>query len=166
MVRLHTIVSGGQTGADQAGLRAARRLGLVTGGWAPHGYRTLAGPNLRLRDEFGLLEHASSAYPPRTAANVAAADATVRFARAFGSAGEVCTLRAILAGGKPYFDFSVGRDGVATPSPDALLLAFLEKHDVHVLNVAGNAEETALGIGAFVEEFLVRALRGHVRGAS
>jgi hypothetical protein len=31
---LKKIVSGGQTGADQAGLKAARAAGIETGGWA------------------------------------------------------------------------------------------------------------------------------------
>ena len=47
---LTTIISGGQTGADQAGLLAAQALGLQTGGWAPHGWRTDAGPAPWLAD--------------------------------------------------------------------------------------------------------------------
>lgn len=41
---LERIVSGGQTGADQAALRAARAAGLPTGGWAPRGWLTEEGP--------------------------------------------------------------------------------------------------------------------------
>jgi Circularly permutated YpsA SLOG family len=37
---LKKIISGGQTGADQAGLRTAKRLGIETGGWMPQGWRT------------------------------------------------------------------------------------------------------------------------------
>src|SRR4051794_20445226 len=35
---LTRVISGGQTGAAQAGLHAARRGGLPTGGWAPRGW--------------------------------------------------------------------------------------------------------------------------------
>jgi hypothetical protein len=35
---LEKVVSGGQTGADQGGLRAARLAGIPTGGWAPKGW--------------------------------------------------------------------------------------------------------------------------------
>ena len=36
---LEKIVSGGQTGADQGGWRAAVACGLATGGWMPEGFR-------------------------------------------------------------------------------------------------------------------------------
>jgi len=41
---LACVVSGGQTGVDQAALRAARASGIATGGWAPKGWATEAGP--------------------------------------------------------------------------------------------------------------------------
>lgn len=62
------IISGGQTGVDQAALRAAKACGIPTGGWAPKGFRTEAGPAPWLAD-FGLREHASADYPVRTRAN-------------------------------------------------------------------------------------------------
>jgi hypothetical protein len=37
---LERVISGGQTGADQGGLRAARACGIPTGGWAPRGWLT------------------------------------------------------------------------------------------------------------------------------
>lgn len=40
------IISGGQTGADQAGWRAARRCGLATGGRMPREFETEDGPRL------------------------------------------------------------------------------------------------------------------------
>jgi Circularly permutated YpsA SLOG family len=36
---LERVISGGQTGADQAALRAARACGIPTGGWAPRSVR-------------------------------------------------------------------------------------------------------------------------------
>jgi Circularly permutated YpsA SLOG family len=62
------IVSGGQTGADQAGLRAARAAGIETGGWAPKGWDTEDGPAPWLED-FGLIECPVTGYPARTEAN-------------------------------------------------------------------------------------------------
>jgi hypothetical protein len=41
---IEKVMSGGQTGADHGGLRAARRCGIATGGWAPRGWLTEAGP--------------------------------------------------------------------------------------------------------------------------
>ncbi len=59
------IVSGGQTGADQAGWRAARSLGLRTGRWIPRGFETEAGPRLEFAREFGAVELAGG-YRERT----------------------------------------------------------------------------------------------------
>ena len=66
MVRqLERIISGGYTGIDQLGLEVVHALGIPTGGIAPKGYLTENGPNLLLRDRYGLTEHASAKYPPR-----------------------------------------------------------------------------------------------------
>ena len=53
---LRKVVSGGQMGADVAGLRAAKELGIPTGGFAPAGWQTSKGPQPGLATEFGLLE--------------------------------------------------------------------------------------------------------------
>ena len=73
------VISGGQTRADQAGLIAAARFGIATGGWMPKGCRTLAGPNPELAARFGLREHPSEDYPPRTELNVLRSSGTLWF---------------------------------------------------------------------------------------
>lgn len=146
---LQKIISGGQTGADQAGLRAAKACGLETGGWLPQGCITLEGARADLLSEFGMKEHAGSGYPPRTEANVRDSDGTVRFAEKFSSAGEKCTLRAIKWFNRPHFDIDV-----KNPKDKSLLLDWLRENDIKVLNVAGNSEETSPGIGAFVYNYL------------
>ena len=72
------IISGGQTGADQAALFAARKCGLATGGWAPKDYLTLSGPAPWLA-EYGLVEMSSSNYVARSITNVQNSDATLAF---------------------------------------------------------------------------------------
>jgi hypothetical protein len=52
---IERVISGGQTGADQGGLRAAQACGIPTGGWAPRGWLTEAGPAPWLAD-WGLVE--------------------------------------------------------------------------------------------------------------
>lgn len=153
------IISGGQTGVDQAGLRVARRFGLETGGWAPHGWITLDGPKREELSAFGLVEHAGS-YSARTEANVRDSDATIRIASHWGSAGERCTLRAITKHGKPSIDFSVRRFEVIPI--DCELHVFLEKHNIKILNVAGNSEQTSPGIGRIAEEFLCDVLKKYL----
>ena len=158
---LTTIISGGQTGADQGGLRAGYALGLRTGGWAPAGYPTLDGPAPWLAS-YGLIQTPLADYPTRTLWNVRDSDATVRFAVNFNSPGERCTLNAIKRLDRPHFAVVLVRNGRACVV-DALLTAvrafqkFMETHSVRVLNVAGNSERTAPGIGEATMDFLVRA---------
>jgi hypothetical protein len=165
---LEAVISGGQTGADQAGIRVARGLGLQTGGYAPLGFRTLAGPAPWLGAEYGLVENWTPEYAARTARCVFAADATVRIAQTLASAGELCTLRQIQKYKKPHLDVEVSSGAIWCAKADGdaclglsapdFLRDFLVRHRVRVLNVAGNSEGTAPGIGAASERFLRLAL--------
>lgn len=157
-MRLAKIVSGGQTGVDQAALRAARRLGIVTGGWAPRGWLTQVGPQPALLAGFGLVEHEQPGYPPRTEANMCDSDATLRIAGNFCSPGEQFTKTLALRYKKQMFDVKWWGTPINVEHYRAALLRFLERNSVRVLNVAGNSERTASGIGAAAEEFLVAVL--------
>ena len=71
-----TIYSGGQTGADIAGLNFAIERGIPHGGWCPRGRKAEDGvipPRFRLR------ETPSAGYSQRTEWNVRDSDATVIF---------------------------------------------------------------------------------------
>lgn len=131
------VVSGAQTGADQAGLFVAREFGLETGGWIPRGYRTLLGsmPDLA---EFGIMEHSSDQYPPRTKLNAQLGDMTVRLATNFNSAGEKLTLKYLLAAKKPHFDVLL--DGKDYNDRALALATMIERLGVRTLNVAGNGD--------------------------
>lgn len=132
---LTKIISGGQTGADQAGLFTAEAFGIATGGWAPRGWLTSRGPApALLRDRFKLVEHEGS-YASRTYANVHASDGTIRLALDFTTAGEQCTLRAIQQYGRPHFDVDL-----RNPRPVAEAVAWIREQNIHVLNIAGNRE--------------------------
>jgi hypothetical protein len=98
------IYSGGQLGADQAGLEAAKFCNIPTGGYAPKGYLTLVGPQVELLQGYGLVECQVPGYKARTWENVKSSDGTVRFAYNFQSPGEKCTLNAISYYHKPYLD--------------------------------------------------------------
>lgn len=152
---LEKIISGGQTGADQAGLRAAKILGLKTGGTAPKNYRTLNGSNWSLRDEYGLKESTYWQYPPRTEANICDSDGTVRFATDFKSAGELLTLRLCKRFKKPIISIDL-----KTISEWNILMfqGWLIDANIVTLNVAGNSETTSPGIGDRVVQFLLDAL--------
>ena len=163
---LEKVISGGQTGADQGGLLAARAAGILTGGWAPQGYRTLNGFEPLLGAVYGLMEHHSPHYRDRTWSNVQDADATVRIAHDWHSPGELCTHRATLYFNRPRIDIRVPdtydlQDLAAScpQQPPQVLADWIIEHKVKVLNVAGNSEQTWPGIGVFAEAYLFQALK-------
>jgi len=146
-----TIISGGQTGADRAGLDAAAALGLPTGGQAPASYRTENGPDVSL-EALGLTARGSP--ESRTEANVIAADATVIFAAPGRSPGSDLTLRLGLKHGKPVTMIDPWEAGA-----EAALREFLRAHAPRILNVAGHRESQAPGIYRRVFDLMTVALR-------
>jgi len=150
MRMLKQVISGGQTGADLGGLKAARSVGLATEGWMPQGFLTAEGPRPEYARLFKVREHASPLYPPRTEANVKAADATLRFATDWKSRGEQLTLRLVTKHKRRHLDIDP-TDATMTPER---VKKWLRVFKVGVLNVAGNAERTSPGIEAFVVAFL------------
>ena len=135
---LRRVISGGQTGADQAGLYAAKSFGLETGGTAPRGYRTEVGPCEELR-RFGLVESTSAAYKPRTICNVADSDGTVILSANMASAGTVLTLQTAMVKKKPVIRISLHdlNDEWIDKNGD-LVSKFIRSNRIEVLNVAGN----------------------------
>ena len=151
---LDRVISGGQTGADRAALAAAKAAGVATGGWMPKGFRAQDGPRPEFAELYGVREHASDRYPPRTALNVKESDATLRFATDWDSPGEVLTLQLCERYGRPQVEVTPG--GAISPADVAEWLA---RNNVRVLNVAGNAERTSPGIEAFVTAFMAEVFR-------
>ncbi len=134
------IISGGQTGADQAGLFAARSVGFETGGHAHQGYKTLAGIETELLQSFNVEEHPVHGYKPRTFWNVEHSDATIRLAFNFKSRGEICTFNAIKKYNKPYLDIML-----SDLPPQYEIAAWIVEHDIKVLNIAGNGDGSKNG---------------------
>ena len=134
---LRKVISGGQCGADRGGLEAARAMGLDTGGTAPKGYRTWYGPAPDLAD-FGVVEHTSPLYPPRTAQNIRDSDATLIVASNPDSGGTLLTQRLCRSVGKPYHIITLpiaDRSKVIESACN-----FIQRKCVEVLNVAGNRD--------------------------
>lgn len=175
---LAKVISGGQTGADQAGVFVAREFAIPTGGTMPAGFRTHDGPRPefgRSLDDggYGMTEHTSASWGPRTFANAHAADITLRIAATFESAGEKLTARACDSAKKPYVDVGVKIDATKVSrveyEVDYEQIEAAGKRIVEearklgrpiVLNVAGNSEKTAKGIGK-----VTRSVMRHVIGA-
>lgn len=164
---LTTIISGGQTGADRAGLDVGKVLGYLTGGMVPAGCRTEDGPRPDLLTAFSMQESASRAYTPRTWWNIMHSDGTLIFT------GDGYTTRLLLTGGSA--DTARICEGNHKPhriNPDIYLYAGQPRieliqpvrawiMDCHIqtLNIAGNRESKSPGIHDRVMAFLVEALR-------
>jgi hypothetical protein len=142
--KIQKIVSGGQTGADRAGLDWAIAQGLEHQGWCPAGRRAEDGEIPR---EYSLRETDSSNYLVRTRWNVRDSDGTVIFTLSDHlSGGSLATQRFASALGRPCLH--VARDG----RYDAVevLLEFLEEFDVKILNIAGPRRSNEPDVGEFI----------------
>lgn len=133
------IIAGGQSGADEGALRAAKILGIPTGGWIPRGFRTEKGSAPWLKAWYGLKEMPTEGYRPRTIRNLMEADGTVVWGNC-QSAGSAATLTLLRKAEKPL---------IVNPSPTRLR-RFIREHAIGILNVAGNRESGNPGIEAFV----------------
>lgn len=151
------IVSGGQTGVDQAALIVARELGISTGGFAPRGWLTEAGPMEAVLRAYGLLEHQGE-YAARTRANIAEADHTLVLLWGVPTGGTKLTLG--LCRQKAAGDGWLGIDLQESPGSKTLaekadfVRTWLKWNNVKVLNVAGPRESKHPGIGVKATAFL------------
>jgi hypothetical protein len=147
---LAKIISGGQTGADRGALIAAREADVATGGWMPKGFIALDGAHPTFRELYGIKEHKSDRYPPRTEMNIKESDGTLQIAGDFHSPGEKLTTRLCTQYKKPmcavHLKFNI-------PPPEHIA-TWIAENRISVLNVAGNSERTWPGIQKFTEGFL------------
>ncbi len=164
------VISGGQIGADQAGLFAAEDYGIATGGWMPRGFLTSDGTKPEFGPRFGIRTTESESYPPRTGLNVRDSDGTIRFATNWNSPGERCTLNAICAAHKPHINFTMPEDRVVDPIEVQKAVEWIKKFNILTLNVAGNVEPKSrnarsFGITNFTRDFLGQVFEalGHER---
>jgi hypothetical protein len=154
------VITGGQTGADQAGWRAAKAVGIKTGGWMPKGFQTEDGRHPEFAEMYGAKEHSSVLYPTRTRANVFTSDALVWFGNCYSSGGR-CTLQACHDANIDYYVVHREnyRGGDGTPSLGDWINEWCFCPEVKTLMVAGNRESSAPGIGAWVERYLTEVFR-------
>jgi hypothetical protein len=140
--RITKVISGGQTGADRAGLDAAIELGLDYGGAIPAGRRTEDG-TLSLRYN-KMKELKSLHYQARTEKNVLDADATLIFTFNRMGSGSALTTKIADQHYKPclHINLSKQQDDEAI----TIVSAWLDAVRPHTLNVAGSRESTAIGI--------------------
>jgi Circularly permutated YpsA SLOG family len=161
------IISGGQTGADRAGLDFAIGAGIPHGGFCPHGRTAEDGriPDIYQLEEMAPTGSRAEAYRQRTRANVQAADGTAIFT--IGGAlegGSLLTWRTCYELEKPRIQIWTEVAGGEWDVPTAVgcLRSWLERHDIKVLNVAGQRASKAPRVYVWTRT----VLRGAIGGAS
>lgn len=129
---LKKIISGGQTGADQAALDVAISLGIPHGGWIPKGRKTEAGT---LPDKYKLKEMSSSSYSERTEQNVIDSDGTLIISHGKLSGGSLLTLEFAKQHKKEWLhiDLKINKGYSAAQ----FIKTWINQNNIKVLNVAG-----------------------------
>jgi len=151
-VNIERIVSGGQTGADRAGLDFAIEHGLKHGGWCPKGRRAEDG---RIPGRYELKETQATSYVQRTEWNVRDSDGTVIFTvmtRLTGGSKKTADLARKHR--KPCLHLSAA--GTADPVKE--LREFIRSNRIKVLNVAGSRASKEPVLGNFVRHVLSQML--------
>ena len=144
------IVSGGQTGADRAGLDWAIKNGIEHGGWCPKGRRSEDGT---IPSRYQLQETPSPDYLQRTEWNVRDSEGTAIF-----SLGEKLTggwlkaLQVVQEQEKPWIYLCATRND----DPPKQLWKFIRDNHIRVLNVAGPRASEEPEVGSFVTATLHR----------
>ena len=150
---LRKIISGGQTGVDRGALDAALEASFPCGGSCPAGRLAEDGA---IAERYPLDELSSRSYPARTRRNVEDADGTLIIFFGEISGGTRETLRVCQAAGKPVLTI----DGSYKSIEDATveIAAFIEQHQIAVLNVAGPRESSYNGAGGYSKRLLTAVL--------
>ena len=131
---LKQIISGGQVGADEAGLRIGKALGIPTGGTMPPNYIRGGKSDPGFAERFGLTEGTKGKYknifPERTRQNILNSDGTIIFSKTNpNSPGTKLTKKFAKDLKKPF---------LLNPKNEKAIIDFIKKNNVEVLNVAGN----------------------------
>ena len=148
------VISAGLTDVDQAALRAAKALGISTGGTTSRGLAAEAGSDSDLFLLYGIEGHERPKHLPRLPESVRDADGTLILTSDPQSPGSLRTLEACKKSRKPFFVVSA-RDRQVT---SRTVIDWIDDHDIEILNVAGNRESWP-GLGERAELFLTEVFR-------
>ena len=126
------IISGGQTGADQAALDVAIKLGISHGGWIPKGRLTEAGI---LDEKYKLKELETSSYQKRTEQNVVDSDGTLIVSHGKITGGSDYTREMAIFHNRPWLHMDLSKSNSFQAA--VKIKAWITENDIKVLNVAG-----------------------------
>ena len=143
---IEKIVSGGQTGVDQAALAIAVEAGIEVGGWCPKGGLDECGNNIRIIHP--VLQEASTSIPDeRTRLNVDHSDGTLIIVP------QIPLPPSIVDGTKLTIDYAMQQKKphliiILSDKHDAVdrIADWVEQHHISVLNIGGPRESSCPGI--------------------
>jgi hypothetical protein len=126
------IVSGGQTGVDRGALDAALAVGFPCGGWCPGDRMAEDG---RIPEKYPLMPLPNGDYRQRIRLNVVDSDGTAILYYESLSGGTRLTRNLCALLKRPYV--LVDARQMSETEGVAAVIAFVEKHGIRTLNVAG-----------------------------
>lgn len=126
------IVSGGQTGVDQAALDVAIKMDIPHGGWVPRGRLTEDGP---LPEKYHLEEMPTNNYQERTEQNVIDSDGTLILSHGKLTGGSAYTRDMALQHARPWFHVDLNKTSRFEAARK--ISAWIVENNVEILNVAG-----------------------------
>lgn len=129
------IISGGQTGADIAGLKMAKKHKFKTGGYMPCGFLTLDGVKPQYKELYNMQETKSSDYPTRTKLNVQNSDCIIWLGPNEVSRGKMCTFKHIKASNKASLDIDIDK-----PKSIKSVCKWIVDNEFSIINIAGKSE--------------------------
>jgi len=126
------IISGGQTGVDQAALDVAIALGIPHGGWIPKGRKTENGV---LPEKYRLKEMPTSSYAKRTEQNVIDSEGTLIISMGPLTEGSELTHKMAMLYDRPCLHIDLG---TLTPLQAVKRVgSWIAHHGIKTLNIAG-----------------------------
>ena len=129
---IEKIISGGQTGVDQAALDVAIELNIPHGGWIPKGRKTEDGI---LPDKYQLKEMSTASYPKRSEQNILDSNGTLIISHGKLTGGSALTRRLAKKHKKPWLHIDLSKISAFIASGE--IINWLYGYKIEVLNVAG-----------------------------
>ena len=129
---LRKIISGGQTGADQAALDFAIENNIPHGGWIPKGRLTEVG---QLPDRYQLQEMPTKSYPKRTEKNILDSDGTLIVSHGKIKGGTALTRKLAKKHRKPWIFIDLNKTSPLEANNQ--LQDWVKLNDIQEMNVAG-----------------------------
>ncbi|KTD08536.1 putative molybdenum carrier protein [Legionella jamestowniensis] len=143
---IEKIVSGGQTGVDQAALFVAKEMGIEIGGWCPKG--GLDENNVNVLKQFPALKEATTNNPDeRTLLNIRDSDGTLIIVPSWPlperiKDGTRLTIKDTKLQKKPHLIINLNNKNEIVQT----IQAWISEYAIRVLNIGGPRESNSPGI--------------------